>query len=93
MITVIDIGKYTLRTIGSEVVMETKYEPSERKSPFELITTMLYGPNADITKTSTKTNNCIQRKRSPRTKEDWILTTTTVDIGGRIEGVVTPFIE
>ena len=50
MITVIDIGKYTLRTIGSEVVMETKYEPSERKSPFELITTMLYGPNADITK-------------------------------------------
>ena len=50
MITVIDIGKYTLRTIGSEVVLETRHEASERKSPFELITTMLYGPNADITK-------------------------------------------
>ena len=50
MITVIDISKYTLRTIGSEVVLETRHEPSVRKSPFELITAMLYGPNADITK-------------------------------------------
>ena len=55
MITVLDVGKFTLQTMGTEIAMETKYEPSERKSPFELIIAMLYGPNADVTKELRKT--------------------------------------
>ena len=50
VVCILDLGKYTLRTVGSELVAETQPEPSERQNPFHLLINLLYGPSSDTSK-------------------------------------------